>query len=166
VIADTSRLPAQLPPHVRAHGSAPLRELSRKHRLKDRVERALAVVKAFSVAVPGAIQLKLEVEAASGVADSGDPEQDLSELLLAIGEVAQANRSGALFLHNLDTPALAAICIAFQATGTTAACGAGWPQAADAAGRTFESARCRVRAQKKEPVPGRGTGSSSIAPGA
>lgn len=96
-----------------------LREMSRKHRLKDRVERALGVVKAFSIAVPGAIQLKLEVEAASGIADSGDPEQDLSELLLEIGEVAQASQSGALFLidemHNLDTPALAAICIAFQA---------------------------------------------------
>ena len=56
-----------------------LREMSRKHRLKDRVERALGVVKAFSIAVPGAIQLKLEVEAISGVADSGDPEQDLSD---------------------------------------------------------------------------------------
>jgi hypothetical protein len=96
-----------------------LREMSRKHRVKDRVERALGVVKAFSIAVPGAIQLKLDVQAASGVADSGDPEQDLSELLVEIGEVAQASRSGALFLidemHNLDTPALAAICIAFQA---------------------------------------------------
>ncbi|MGH8936604.1 MAG: ATP-binding protein [Acidimicrobiia bacterium] len=96
-----------------------LREMSRKHRIKDRVERALGVVKAFSIAVPGAIQLKLDVEAASGVADSGDPEQDLTELLLEIGEVAQASQSGALLLidemHNLDTPALAAICIAFQA---------------------------------------------------
>jgi hypothetical protein len=96
-----------------------LREMSRRHRVKDRVERALGVVKAFSIAVPGAIQLKLDVQAASGVADSGDPEQDLSELLVEIGEVAQASRSGALFLidemHNLDTPALAAICIAFQA---------------------------------------------------
>jgi hypothetical protein len=96
-----------------------LREMSRKHRVKDRVERALGVVKAFSIAVPGAIQLKLEVEAASGVADSGDAEQDLSELLLEIGEVAKTSQSGALFLidemHNLDTHALAAICIAFQA---------------------------------------------------
>lgn len=96
-----------------------LREMSRKHRIKDRVERALGVVKAFSIAVPGAVQLKLDVEAASGVADSGDPEQDLSDLLLEIGDVAQHTQSGALFLidemHNLDTPALAAICIAFQA---------------------------------------------------
>jgi hypothetical protein len=36
-----------------------LREMSRTHRPRDRVERALGVVKAFSIAVPGAIQLKL-----------------------------------------------------------------------------------------------------------
>lgn len=96
-----------------------LREMSRKHRVKAQVERALGVVKAFSIAVPGAVQLKLDVEAATGIADSGDPEQDLSELMVEIGEVARATRSGALFLidemHNLDTPSLAAICIAFQA---------------------------------------------------
>jgi hypothetical protein len=67
-----------------------LREMSRKHRVKDRVERAWGVVKAFSVAVPSGVQLKLDVQAASGVADSGDPEQDLSDLVREIGEVAQA----------------------------------------------------------------------------
>jgi len=96
-----------------------LREMSRKHRIKERVDRALGVVKAFSLAVPGAVQIKLDVEAASGLADSGDPEQDLTDLLAEIGEVAQTTRTGALFLidemHNLDTPSLAAICIALQA---------------------------------------------------
>ena len=96
-----------------------LREMSRKHRIKIRVDRALGVMKAFSIAVAGTVQLKLEVEPASGIADSGDPEQDLSELLIEIGEVAQTAQSGALFLidemHNLDTPSLAAICIALQA---------------------------------------------------
>ena len=96
-----------------------LREMSRRHRIKDRAERALSVVKAFSVAVPSGIQLKLDVQAASGVADSGDPEQDLTELLVEIGEVAQITGAGALFLidemHNLDSSSLAAICIAFQA---------------------------------------------------
>lgn len=96
-----------------------LREMSRKHRIKERVDRALGVVKAFSLAVPGAVQVKLDVEAASGLADSGDPEQDLTDLLSEIGEVAQTTRTGALFLidemHNLDTPSLAAICIALQA---------------------------------------------------
>ena len=96
-----------------------LREMSRRHRIKDRAERALGVVKAFSVAVPSGVQLKLDVEAASGIADSGDHEQDLTDLLREIGEVAQATGAGALFLidemHNLDAPSLAAICIAFQA---------------------------------------------------
>ena len=43
---------------------------------------------------PGGVQLKLDVDAASGVADSGDPEQDLADLLREIGEVAAARRSG------------------------------------------------------------------------
>jgi AAA ATPase domain len=112
-----------------------LREMSRKHRIKDRVDRALGVVKAFSIAVPGAVQLKLDVEAASGIADSGDPEQDLTELIVEVGDVTQHAQSGALFLidemHNLDTPALAAICIAFQAVSRrslpVALVGAGLP---------------------------------------
>jgi hypothetical protein len=112
-----------------------LREISRRHRIKERVDRALGVVKAFSIAVPGAVQLKLDVEAASGVADSGDPEQDLSELIVEIGEVVQQTGSGALFLidemQNLDTAALAAICIAFQAVSRrglpVALVGAGLP---------------------------------------
>jgi hypothetical protein len=96
-----------------------LMNMSRRHRAKQRLERALSVVKAFSVAVPGAVELKLDVEAATGVADSGHPEQDLAGLLREIGEVAQANQMGALFLidemQNLDESALGAICMAFQA---------------------------------------------------
>jgi hypothetical protein len=101
-----------------------LREMSRKHRIKDRVERALGVVKAFSVLAPGGVQLKLDVDAVRGVADSGDPEQDLVELLREIGEVAGAAGSGALFLidemHNLDANSLAAVCMAFQAVSRDA----------------------------------------------
>jgi hypothetical protein len=112
-----------------------LREMSRRHRVKDRVERALGVVKAFSLAVPSGIQLKLDVESASGVADSGDPEQDLTDLMREIGEVAQATGAGALFLidemHNLDADSLAAICIALQSISRSglpvALVGAGLP---------------------------------------
>ncbi len=113
-----------------------LREMSRRHRVKQRVDRALGVVKAFSLAVPGSVQLKLDVEAATGLADSGDPEQDLVDLLLEIGEVAKATGAGALFLidemHNLDTSSLAAICIALQAISRhglpVAVVGAGLPE--------------------------------------
>jgi hypothetical protein len=101
-----------------------LREMSRRHRVKARVERALGVVKAFSVAAPSGVQLKLDVEAASGIADSGDPESDLADLIGEIGDVAQATGAGALFLidemHNLDAASLAAICIAFQAISRNA----------------------------------------------
>jgi AAA ATPase domain len=96
-----------------------LREMSRRQRVKDRIQRALGVVKAFSVLTPGGVQLKLDVDAVSGVADSGDPEQDLVELLREIGEAAQSESSGALFLidemHNLDSSSLSAVCMAFQA---------------------------------------------------
>ncbi|HLL92082.1 MAG TPA: ATP-binding protein, partial [Solirubrobacteraceae bacterium] len=67
-----------------------LREMSRRHRIKDRVDRALGVVKAFSVVSPTGVQFKLDVQAAEGVADSGDPEQDLTDLVQEIGEVAKA----------------------------------------------------------------------------
>jgi AAA ATPase domain len=96
-----------------------LMNMSRRHRAKQRIERALAVVKAFSVAIPGGVELSLHVDPAVGIADSGDPEQDLAGLLREIGEVAQANQMGALFLidemQNLDGQALSAICMAFQA---------------------------------------------------
>ncbi|HXE46703.1 MAG TPA: ATP-binding protein [Conexibacter sp.] len=112
-----------------------LRETSRRHRVKERVDHALRVVKAFSVAVPSGLQVKLDVEAATGVADSGDIEQDLTDLLVEMGEVAQSAQTGALFLidemHNLDEPSLAAICIAFQAISRrglpVALAGAGLP---------------------------------------
>jgi len=112
-----------------------LREMSRRHRLRDRVERALGVVKAFSVVTPGGVQLKLDVDAVTGVADSGDPEQDLVELVREIGQTAAMARSGALFLvdemHNLDGASLAAVCMAFQAVSRdalpVALAGAGLP---------------------------------------
>ena len=112
-----------------------LREMSRRHRIRDRVERALGVVKAFSVVTPGGVQLKLDVDAVAGVADSGDPEQDLVELLREIGQAAASAQTGALFIidemHNLDAASLAAVCMAFQAVSRdklpVALAGAGLP---------------------------------------
>ena len=113
-----------------------LTNMSRRHRAKELVDRALSVVKAFSLAVPGRlVELRMEVDAARGVADSGDPESDLVDLLSEIGQAAQANHVGALFLidemQNLDSGSLAAICIAFQAVSRAglpvALAGAGLP---------------------------------------
>ena len=96
-----------------------LTNMSARHRARERIERALSVVKAFSLAVPGAVELRIDVDAATGIADSGEPEHDLTDLLGELGEVAAANNMGALFLidemQNFDGASLAAICIAFQA---------------------------------------------------
>jgi hypothetical protein len=102
-----------------------LREMSRRHRVTDAVTRALGVVKGFSLLTPGGgVQVQLDISAITGVADSGDPEQDLVELLREIGRAAQGSGIGALFLidemHNLDSSSLGAICMAFQAISRNA----------------------------------------------
>ena len=110
--------------------------LSRPHWAERRIERALAVVKAFSVAIPGAVELKLDVDAATGTADSGDPEQDLAGLFCEVGEVAWTNHMRAAFLidemQNFNAASLAAICMAVQAISRAglpvAVVGAGLPE--------------------------------------
>lgn len=112
-----------------------LTNMSARHRARERIERALAVTKAFSLAGPGAVELRIDGETATGVADSGNPEHDLTDLLEVLGEVAAANNMGALFLidemQNFDGGSLAAICIAFQAVSRrslpVALVGAGLP---------------------------------------
>jgi len=95
-----------------------LRSMSLKARMKDRAMKALGVVKSFSASVPGGVKLQLDVDAAVGVSDSGDIEEDLTDLLVEIGGVAQAGGSGALFLidemQNLDDDSLSAICMAYH----------------------------------------------------
>lgn len=95
-----------------------LRSMSLKARMKDRARQALGVVKSFSASVPGGVKLQLDVDAAVGSADSGDIEEDLADVLLEIGQVAQAGASGALFLidemQNLHDASLGALCMAFH----------------------------------------------------
>jgi hypothetical protein len=56
--------------------------MSRQAQAQQRCRARAGRRETFSIAVPGAVQLKLDVEAASRIANSGDPEQDVSELLL------------------------------------------------------------------------------------
>jgi hypothetical protein len=95
-----------------------LRSMSLRARMKDRARKALGVVKSFSASVPGGVKLQIDVDAATGSGDSGDIEEDLTDLLVAIGEVALSGRTGALFLidemQNLDDASLGAICMAFH----------------------------------------------------
>jgi hypothetical protein len=95
-----------------------LRSMSLKQRMKKRAQAALGVVKAFAEFAPPGFRFRLEVSPAIGKADSGDPEEDLADLLDEIGQVALAGATGAVFLidelQNLDPLSLAAISMAFQ----------------------------------------------------
>ncbi len=63
--------------------------------------------------MPGGFSARLEVEAATGTADSGDPGRDLAVLMVEVGQVAQSGGTGAVFfldeMQGLDDAALAAV---------------------------------------------------------
>jgi hypothetical protein len=109
--------------------------MSLKARMANRAKHALSVVKAFSASA-GGVKVQLDVQAAAGIADSGDIEEDLADLLMEIGDVAQSGGSGALFLidemQNLDDYSLGAISMAFhrlsQKALPVALAGAGLPK--------------------------------------
>lgn len=80
----------RLRPLVARMARTVLLSMSRTERVKDRIRRALGVLKAFTVTTPDGLELSIDVDALTGVADSGDLEYDLGELLLEIGYAAEA----------------------------------------------------------------------------
>jgi hypothetical protein len=112
-----------------------LLSMSRRERMQKRARKAFGVLKAFAVGVPGGFSAKIEVDAAKGTADSGDPERDLAVLLVEVGQVAKTGRTGAVFfldeMQALDDTALAAVCMAMNRVGQrslpVALVGAGLP---------------------------------------
>jgi hypothetical protein len=65
-----------------------LLQMSAKRRIGNRVKRAMSVLKAFEVTLPGDVSFRFDVEAAVGQADSGDLADDLRDVLVAVGEAA------------------------------------------------------------------------------
>ncbi len=57
--------------------------------LKEQAVNALGILKAFSLAIPDGPELKIDVEAAVGLGDSGDLDSDLVDLFVALGEAAK-----------------------------------------------------------------------------
>jgi hypothetical protein len=74
-------------------------KLSRQERTRELAMRALGVIRSFAsvfkITLAGA---EIEVKAEDGVADSGDLESDLPELLIVVGETAAAAASGVAIL--------------------------------------------------------------------
>lgn len=68
----------------------------------DRARRAAAVLQSFSVGVgaDGTVTAGLNVDAAEGYADSGQLGDDLTELLVALGEAAREQSTGVVFLFD------------------------------------------------------------------
>jgi hypothetical protein len=99
-----------------------LLQLAPRARWEDRARRAAAVLKSFQLTVTpeGALTAGLDVEAAAGFADSGQLDEDLTDLLTALGEAAQEHDSGVVFLidevHFLTTPELEALIAALHKT--------------------------------------------------
>lgn len=99
-----------------------LLQLAPRARWEDRARRAAAVLKSFQLTVTpeGSLAAGLDVEAAAGFADSGQLDEDLTDLLVALGEAAQEQDSGVVFLidevHFLTTPELEALIAALHKT--------------------------------------------------
>ena len=97
-------------------------QLAPKARWKERAARAAAVLRSFqlTVASDGSLSAGLDVEAADGFADSGKLDDDLTDLLVALGEAAREHESGVVFLidevHFLSVRELEALIAALHKT--------------------------------------------------
>lgn len=87
-------------PRMSQLGRRALLELSPPSRWRERLARAAGVLKSFSISVSsdGTVSGSFDVEAIEGAADSGDLNEDLTDLLVAIGEAAQEQDVGVVFL--------------------------------------------------------------------
>jgi hypothetical protein len=77
-------------------------QMSAQKRAGKLLRRALSALKAFEVST-GDVSFKLDVDAAVGIADSGDLVEDLRDLLVAVGEAARESGLGfALILDEIQ----------------------------------------------------------------
>lgn len=68
------------------------------NRMKDAGLKAAAILKAFTLKLPGDIEIGIDVEAAFGRGDSGHIADDLTDLLVGLGRAARENEVGVVFL--------------------------------------------------------------------
>ena len=108
----------------------------------EKVLRALRVLKTFTAQLPDGTRLSIDVDALAGHADSGDLAEDVTDLLVAAGEAAQARGTGLLLaideVQYLSETELAALIMAIHRTTQlnlpVVLVGAGLPQLPGLAG--------------------------------
>lgn len=123
-------------------GRRALLEMNPLEKVKDKVLQAARVFKAFTLKLPGGYEIGLDIEAIRGRADSGNLSEDLSDLLLALGEAARERKTGVVFLFDeiqflerADMEALiAALHYVTQRSLPVTVVGAGLPQLPKLAG--------------------------------
>jgi hypothetical protein len=71
-----------------------LLELERSGDASRAAKRALSVLRSFTTTLPDGPALPVDVDALSGVADSGELSEDVTDLLVAAGEAAESRRTG------------------------------------------------------------------------
>ena len=81
-----------------------INKLSLRENVQNHVKKALSILKAFSVKYSdGTGSLEINVEPAQGISDTGDLSNDMTELLLSLGTVAQKEEKGVvLFLDEVQ----------------------------------------------------------------
>jgi len=84
-----------------------------RRRIGERIRLALGVLKAFSLRIPGGLELSIDVDPVPGPADSGDLAMDLAGLFVELGEVSRDHRTGVLItideLHYVTQATLEAL---------------------------------------------------------
>jgi hypothetical protein len=87
-------------PKVAAQARKALLQIAPKARWKERVLRAAATLKSFTLTFnpDGALTAGLDVDALAGAADSGSLSEDLTDLFVAIGEAARDHGVGVILL--------------------------------------------------------------------
>src|SRR5579875_8394 len=102
-----------LAPRLAAAFRRTLLAMDARKRIGDRVVRALGVLKAFSIRLPGGPELSIDVDAVNGPADSGDLATDLAGLFVELGDVAREHDAGVFVtideLHYVALPTLEAL---------------------------------------------------------
>jgi hypothetical protein len=99
-----------------------LLDIAPRARWNDRLKRAAAVVKSFTItmAPDGAVTGGLDVDALDGMADSGNLSDDLTDVFVELGEAARDQATGVVFLFDevqfLDLPELEAVIAALHRT--------------------------------------------------
>jgi hypothetical protein len=99
-----------------------LLQLAPRDRWKERAMRAAAVLRSFQVTLrpDGSVTAGFDIDPAEGLADSGQLDEDLTDVFVALGEAAQEHDSGVVFLIDevqfLDAPEFEALIAAIHKT--------------------------------------------------